>query len=171
MLVDAIAGYSMFSITDDFSGYNQMDAKDVEKTSLQIPIGNFHYTVMPFRLKNARATYQRAMTVIFHDMMHDYIEDYVDDVVVKSKKSSQHINDLRRVFIRCREYNLKMNSLKCGFGVSSGKSLGFVVHHKGIDIDPTKAKAIQDMTPPKTVKELKSFMGKVSYIRNSSSIL
>lgn len=59
-----------------------------------------------------------------------------------------------------------MNPLMCAFGVSSEKFLGFVIHHKGIDIDPTKAKAIQDMNPPKTVKELKSFMGRVSYIRS-----
>lgn len=97
--------------------------------------------------------------------MHDCIEDYVDDVVVKSKKSSQYINDLRRVFIRRREYNLKMNLLKCVFGVSSGNFIEFIVHHKGIDIDPTKPKAIQDMNLHKIVKELKSFMGKVSYIR------
>lgn len=154
MLVDTTTGYSVFSFMYSFSGYNQirMDAKDAEKTAFRTPIGNFHYTVMPFGLKNAGATYQRAMTVIFHDMMHDCLEDYVDDVVVKSKESSQHVNDLRRVFIRCREYNLKMNPLKCAFGVSSEKFLRFVVHHKGIDIDPTKAKAIQDMNPPKTVK-------------------
>lgn len=98
------------------------------------------------------------MTAIFHDMRHDYVEDYVDDVAVKCKEVDQHINDLRYVFVRCKEYNLKMNLLKCAFGVSSEKFLGFVVHYKGIDIDPTKAKAIQDMKPPKTIKELKSFM-------------
>lgn len=106
---------------------------------------------MPFILKNAGATYQRAMTAIFHNMIHDCIEDYVDDVIVKSKEVNQHIIDLRRVFIGCREYNLMMNPLKCVFGVSSGKFLGFVDHHKGIDIDLTKAKAIQDMNPPKTI--------------------
>lgn len=119
---------------------------------------------MPFGLKNAGATYQRAMSAIFHDMMHDCVEDYVDDMVVKSKKVDQHIHDLRRVFIRCSEYNLRMKPLKCAFGVSSRKFLGFVVHHKGSEIDPTKAKAIQEMNPPKTVKELKSFIGRVSYI-------
>lgn len=95
--------------------------------------------------------------------MHNCIEDYIDDVVVRSKESDRHISDLRRVFTRCREY--KMNLLKCTFGVSSGKFLGFVIHHKGIDIDPTKAKVIQDMNPPKTLNELKSFIRKVSYIR------
>lgn len=87
-------------------------------------------------------------------MMHDCIEDYVDDMVVQSKEGSQHINDLRRVSMRCSEYNLKMNSLECAFGVSSRKFVGFIVYHKGIVIDPTKAKAIQDMNPPKTLKAL-----------------
>ena len=77
----------MFSFMDGYSGYNQicMAAKDAEKTSFRIPIENFYYTVMPFGLKNAGATYQRTMTAIFHDMMHEEMEDYVDDIVVKSK--------------------------------------------------------------------------------------
>ena len=62
-----------------------MSSKDATKTAFLTPIGKFHYTVMPFSLKNAGATYQRAMTAIFHDMMHKEIEDYVDDIVVKSK--------------------------------------------------------------------------------------
>lgn len=102
---------------------------------------------MSFGLKNVGATYQRAMTVIFHDMMHGCIEDYVDDGVVKSKEDAQHINDLRRVFVRCREYNLKMNKMCLRSFI--GEFLGFVVHYKGIDIDPTKAKTIQVWTHQK----------------------
>ena len=60
--------------------------KDAEKTAFRISLGNFYYTVMPFRLKNASATYQWIMTAIFHDMMHQEQEDYMDDIVVKSKK-------------------------------------------------------------------------------------
>ena len=69
MLIDSAVGHAMFSFMDGFSDYNQirMSSKDVVKTTFQTPIGNFHYTVMPFGLKNAGATYQRAMTVIFHD--------------------------------------------------------------------------------------------------------
>ena len=64
-------------------------------------------------------------------------------------------------------HNLNMwkANLKCAFGVSSGKFLGFLVHSRGIDVDPAKATAIETMRPPVTVKELKSFIGKVSYIR------
>ena len=83
---------------------------------------------MPFDLKNARATYQRAMTVIFHDMMHEEIEDYVDDIFVKSKTREDHLAILRKVFERCQLYKLHMNPLKCAFGVTARKFLGFLVH-------------------------------------------
>ena len=88
LLIDSAAGSVMFSFMDGFSWYNQIriTPKDVEKTAFRTPMGNFYYTVMPFRLKNTGATYQQAMTAIFHDMMHQELEDYVDDIVVKSKK-------------------------------------------------------------------------------------
>ena len=72
---------------------------------------------------------------------------------------------LRKVFERCRAFKLRMNPLRCAFGLSSRKFLGFLVHSKGIDVDPAKATAIATMKPPATIKELKSFLGKVSYIR------
>ena len=87
---------------------------------------------MPFGLKNAGATYQRAMHKIFDDMLHKNVECYVDDLVVKSRKSKDHLQDLCRVFDRLRMYQLKMNPLKCAFGVTSGKFLGFIVQHRGI---------------------------------------
>ena len=71
---------------------------------------------------------------------------------------------LKRVFERCRAFMLRMNPLKCAFGVSSRKFLGFLVHNRGIDVDPAKVTAIATMRPLVTVKELKSFLGKVSYI-------
>ena len=139
-----------------------MALRDAEKTAFRTPIGNFYYIVMPFGLKNIGATYQRTMTAIFHDMMHQELEDYVDDIVVKSKKREEHVQVLRKVFERCRAFKLWMNPLKCTFGVSFGKFLGFLVHSRGIDVDPAKVTTIK---PPATVKELKSFLGKVSFIR------
>uniref|UniRef100_A0A2N9GBP8 RNA-directed DNA polymerase n=1 Tax=Fagus sylvatica TaxID=28930 RepID=A0A2N9GBP8_FAGSY len=161
LLIDSAAGSAMFSFMDGFSGYNQirMSPRDAEKTAFRTPIGNFYYTVMPFGLKNAGATYQRTMTAMFHDMIHQEIEDYVDDIVVKSKKREDHVEVLRKVFERCRLYKLKMNPLKCAFGVSAGKFLGFLVHNRGIDVDPAKASAIATMKPPTSHKELKSFLG------------
>jgi hypothetical protein len=102
LLIDSVVGHAMFSFMDGFSGYNQifMSLKDAEKTAFRTPIGNFYYTIMPFGLKNARATYQRTMTTMFHDMMHREIED----IVVKSKNREDHLAILRKVFERCRLY-------------------------------------------------------------------
>ena len=171
LLIDFAARSAMFSFMDGFSGYNQirMASKDAEKNTFRTPMGNFYYTVMPFGFKNTGATYQRAMTAIFHDMMHQELEDYVDDIVGKSKKREEHFYVLKKVFERCRAFKLRMNLLKCAFGVSYGKFLGFLVHSRGIVVDPAKATAIATaiatMRPPVTIKELKSFLGKVSYIR------
>lgn len=85
--------------------------------------------------------------------------------VVKSRKREDHARILRKVFERCRLFKLRMNLLKCAFGVSTGKFLRFLVHSKGINVDLTKAMAIATTRPLATVKELKSILGKVSYIR------
>ena len=71
---------------------------------------------------------------------------------------------MRKVFERCRAFKLRMNPLKCAFGVSFGTFLGFLVHSRGIDVDPVKTTTIATMKTLATVKELKSFLGKVSYI-------
>jgi hypothetical protein len=87
---------------------------------------------MPFGLKNAGATYQRAMVTLFHDMMHKEIEVYVDDMIAKSKKGEDHVEVLRKLFERLRKYELRLNPAKCSFGVKLGKLLGFVVSDRGI---------------------------------------
>ena len=105
---------------------------------------------MPKGLKNAGATYQRAMTKIFDDLIHKIVECYVDDLVVKAV--SYELKHLRIVFDRLRQHALKLNPLKCAFMVSSGKFLGFVIRHRGIEIDPSKIKAILEMPPPQNLK-------------------
>jgi hypothetical protein len=96
---------------------------------------------MTFGLKNAGATYQRAMNLIFYDLLGIILEIYIDDVVVKSAGFNDHVADLRLALERMRKYGLKMNPLKCAFGVSAGRFLGFIVHEHGIEIDPKKVEA------------------------------
>ena len=105
------------------------------------------------------------MIAIFHDMVHKEMEDYVDDIVVKSKTRAGHFQILQQVFESCRKYKLCMNPMKCAFRLSDRKFLGFLVHHRGISVDPAKATAIATMKRPTMVRELKSFLGRVSYIR------
>src|ERR1044072_8041303 len=128
------------------------------------PWGTFCYRVMPFGLKNAGATYQRAMTTIFHDMMHKEIEVYVDDMIAKSDTEEEHIHYLLKLFQRLRKFQLRLNPNKCTFGVRSRKLLGFIVSQRGIEVDPDKVKPIQEMPTPHTEKQVRGFLGRLNYI-------
>ncbi|XP_051145218.1 uncharacterized protein LOC127261085 [Andrographis paniculata] len=109
LMIDATTGHEALSFMDGSSGYNQirMAPEDEELTAFRTPKGIYCYKVMPFGLKNAGATYQRAMQKIFDDMLHKNVECYVDDLVVKSKRKEDHLQDLRKVFERLRRYQLK----------------------------------------------------------------
>jgi len=99
-LVDGAVGHHVLSFLDAYSGYNQiqMHLADRKKTAFMTDSDNFYYEVMPFGLKNARATYQRLMDHVFHDMIGRNVEVYVDDIVVKSDSCKQHVADLKEVF-------------------------------------------------------------------------
>ena len=135
MIVDSTTGYLMLSFMDGFFGYSQilMAPKDMEKTSFITEWGTYYYRVMPFGLKNVGATYQRAATTLFHDMMHRDVEVYVDDMIVKPRNRSDHLAALERFFERIRQFRLRLNPKKCTFGVTSGKLLGYMVNERGID--------------------------------------
>ena len=133
-----------------------MAPEDEELTAFQTSKGIYCYKVMPFGLKNAGATYQRAMQKIFDDILHKIVQCYIDDLVVKTRKREEHIRDLRIVFNRLRKYQLKMNPLKCAFGVTSKKFLGFIIRHRGIEVDQSKIDAIQRMPELKNLWELRS---------------
>ncbi|WRX28661.1 Reverse transcriptase domain - like 10 [Theobroma cacao] len=126
---------------------------------------------MPFGLKNAGVTYQRAMVALFHDMMHKEIEVYVDDMIAKSHIERDHTVNLKKLFERLRKFQLKLNPAKCTFGVTSRKLLGFIVSEKGIEVDPDKIRAIQELPPPKTQKEVREFLGRLNYIARCISQL
>jgi hypothetical protein len=122
-----------------------MAEEDMSKTAFICPgfVGLFGWVVMTFGLKNDGATYQRAMNLIFHDLIGVIMEVYIDDIVVKSAAHKSHLADLRLTFERMRRYRLKMNLLKCAFGVSAAKFLGFIIHDKGIEIDPKQIEKIK----------------------------
>ena len=169
MLVDGAAHNQMLSFMDGNAGYNQIMVaeEDIHKTAFMCPghIGAFEYTVMPFGLRNAGATYQRAMNSVFHDMIGLSLEVYIDDVVIKSPEEGNHISNLKRAFQRMRQHKLKMNPKKCVFGVQAGNFLGFLVHQRGIEIDKNKAKSIIEALPPRNKKELQSLLGKINFLR------
>ncbi|XP_050241072.1 uncharacterized protein LOC126689967 [Quercus robur] len=146
------------------NGYNQirMDEVDQEKTSFVTSQGLFCYEVMPFGLKNAGATYQRLVNHMFRPQIGQNVEVYVDDMLVKSLEEAKHLDDLQETFNTLRRYSMKLNPSKCAFGVASGKFLGFMVSHRGIEANPEKIKAILEMKPPQTIKEVQSLTGRVA---------
>ncbi|PKI69594.1 hypothetical protein CRG98_010007 [Punica granatum] len=142
----------------------QMAEEDKIKMTFIAIWGTFYYKVMSFNLKNVRATYQRAMVILFYDMMHKEIEVYFDDIIHKSKEGEDNLVNLKQLFNRLKKYKLRFNLAKCTFGVKSEKLLGFVVSEKGIEVDPDKVKAIMELPPPSTVREVRSFLGLLNYI-------
>ena len=123
------------------------------------PTRNYHYKVMSFDLKNTRSTYQRMMTRMFKPQLGKSIEIYVDDKVVKSKAMSKHLGDLSSTFDVLRKHKLRLNASKCSFGVGSSKFLGYMVTHRGIEVNLDQIKAINDLKPPPNAKEVQKLTG------------
>uniref|UniRef100_A0A2N9J3I5 Integrase catalytic domain-containing protein n=1 Tax=Fagus sylvatica TaxID=28930 RepID=A0A2N9J3I5_FAGSY len=132
-LVDSTAGHKLLSFMDAFSGYNQIQMEEEDQEKTAF---------ITSRGRN--------------------VEVYVDDMLVKSKENEDHLTDLKETFQALRTYNMKLNPKKCAFGVSSGKFLGFMVSQCGIEANPDKIKAILEMSPPTTVKEVQSLTGKAA---------
>ena len=105
------------------------------------------------------------MNTIFSKHLCKIVECYVDNIAVKSRNKDYHLTDLRKVFEIMRTHQLKMNPAKSFLGVASGKFLGFVVTSKEIHHDPEKIRAIQEMRPPRNLKELRGLQGRLAYIR------
>ncbi|KAM2574487.1 hypothetical protein TB2_006428 [Malus domestica] len=154
---------------DGNAGYNQikMAQEDIHKTTFRCPdhVGAYEYLVMSFRLKNAGATYQRAMNIIFHDLIGQNMKVYMDDIVVKSKTEEQHLTDLRQALTRMRIHKLKMNPKKCAFVVRAGNFLGFLVHQRGVEVDKNKSRAIMESHSPTNKVQLQRLLGKINFLR------
>ena len=154
--MDATVGHPRISFLDAFQGYHQIPLAldDQEKTTFVTHIRNYHYKVMPFGLKNAETTYQRMMTRMFKPQLGKNIEISIDNVVVKSKTESKHVNDLGDIFGILRRHKLHLNASKCSFGARPGRFLGYMVAHRGIEVNLDQIKAINDLQPSRNPKEV-----------------
>ena len=110
--------------------------------------------MIPFRLKNAGATYQRLVNKMFQKQIGTSMEVYIDDMLVKLVKARLHVNHLVKAFQVLKDYKMKLYPTKCAFGVSVGKFLGFIVNSRGIKANPNKIRAVLDMQPPSNTKEV-----------------
>ena len=160
-LVNATCGHPRMSFLDIFQGYHQiaLAAMDQEKTTFISLDTNYHYTVMPFGLKNVGATYQWMITRMFKDKIRRTVKVYINDMVVKYKQKMQHIGDLKEVFKVLRRHKLWLNAEKCSFGVGVGKFLGYLITNRGIEVNPDHIKAVKCLKPPSNPKEVQVLIG------------
>ncbi|KAA3473594.1 RNA-directed DNA polymerase (Reverse transcriptase), Ribonuclease H [Gossypium australe] len=135
-----------------------VDYRDLNKAS---PKDNFplpHIDTNAFRTKECWGNISKGHSYVVHDMMHKEIKVYVDDMIAKSRIEKEQVEVLKKLFLRLRKFQLKLNPAKCTFRDRSRKLLGFVVSKKGIEVDSSKVKAIQELPPPRTQKEVRGFL-------------
>lgn len=134
MLVNSAVGFECLSLLDGYFGYNQIFIleEDVSKIEFRchVALGSYEWVVIPFSLKNVGETYHMVMNSIFHDFTETFIQVYIDGIVIKSSSESNHLDHIRQSFERMGKYGLKMNPLKCYFGIHACAFLGFMVHKK-----------------------------------------
>nr|AAT81681.1 putative retrotransposon protein [Oryza sativa Japonica Group] len=163
-LVDSTAGCELMSFLDAYSGYHQirMNPADIPKTAFITPFGTFCHLRMPFGLRNAGATFARLVYKVLYKQLGQNVEAYVDDIVVKSRKAFDHASDLQETFDNLHAAGMKLNPEKCVFGVRAGKLLGFLVSERGIEANPEKIDAIQQIKPPSSVREVQKLAGRIA---------
>jgi hypothetical protein len=160
-VVDSTPGSVLLCFLDCYSRYHQiaLHLDDEDKTMFITPHDIYCYKVMTFGLKNARATYQKAIQKCLKTQIGKNIEAYVDDVVVKTTEEDKLIADLTETFANLREFQWKLNPTKCVFGVPSRLLLGFMVGHRGIEANPAKVDAIRKMAKPSNKKDVMKLTG------------
>ncbi|GKV12093.1 hypothetical protein SLEP1_g23290 [Rubroshorea leprosula] len=134
-LVEAALGNERLSLLDAYSGYHQVRMAPEDK---------------------------KMVTIVFRAQIGRNLEVYVDDIVVKSSRAEDHLTDLAETFNNLRRCSMKLNPAKCTFGVESGKFLGFMVSRRGIEVNPEKIKAIEEMRPPRSTKDVQRLAGRVA---------
>lgn len=166
-VLDQLQGSRFFSTLDMAWGYWHvpMDPESIPKTAFVTQDGLYQWKVMPFGLKNAPSTLQRALRNILGPMAYKCTINYLDDIIVYSKSESEHMNHLKEVLTRLRQNNIKLRFKKCSFMTEEVEFLGFKINHDNVSPNPDKVKALQEYPAPKTRKQVYRFLGLCSYFR------
>lgn len=162
-----LSGSTWFSTLDLKSGYWQVGIhpEDKEKTAFTTSCGLYQFTVMPFGLCNAPATFERLMELVLRGLTWKTCLVYLDDVMVMGRDFEEHLKNLQEVFDRFRAANLKLNPKKCALFQKKVEFLGHTVSADGIQTSDDKIKAIRDWPRPRDKHEVRSFLGICTYYR------
>lgn len=166
-VLDQLKGQKFFTTLDLASGFHQIRMKesDIEKTAFSINNGKYEFTRMPFGLKNAPAIFQRAIDDVLRQYIGKICYVYIDDVIVFGRTFEEALKNLETIMKALNDANLKIQLDKSEFLHCEIEFLGYVIGSEGIKPNPQKIEAIQKYPPPTTIKELRSFLGMMSYYR------
>jgi hypothetical protein len=167
VLFDQLAGAKVFSKIDLRSGYHQIKIRpcDIPKTAFSTRYGLYKFLVMSFGLTNAPAYFMYLMNSVFMTELDKFVVVFIDDILIYCKSEKEHAKHLRVVLHRLRDHKLYAKFSKCEFWLKSVKFLGHTISHDGISVDPSKVQEVMDCKPPKSVHQIRSFLGLAGYYR------
>src|ERR1044072_5576643 len=166
-LMDQLVGACVFSKIDLSSGYHQIRVKmeDIQKTVFRTRYGHYEYSVMPFGVTNAPGVFMEYMNRIFHEFLDKFVVVFIDDILIYSKNEKEHAEHLGIVLSILKENQLFAKLSKCDFWLEQVSFLGHVISRGGITVDPSKIEAVSEWESPKSVFEIRSFLGLAGYYR------
>lgn len=166
-ILDSLGKCTYYTTLDLSQGFHQieMHPDSIEKTAFSVNNGHYEYLRMPFGLKNAPSTFQRAMDSILKEFINKFCLVYMDDIIVFSKSLHDHLIHLRQIFQKLREHNLKVQLDKTEFLQKEVPFLGHIITPQGVRPNPNKISAIQKFPLPTTPKAIKSFLGLIGFYR------
>jgi hypothetical protein len=161
VLFDQLAGAKVFSKIDLRSSYHQIKIRpcDIPKTAFSTRYGLYEFLVMSFDLTNAPAYFMYLMNSVFMTELDKFVMVFIDDILIYSKNEKEHAKHLRVVLQRLRDHKLYAKFSKCEFWLKSVKFLGHTISQDGISVDPSKVQEVMDWKPPKSVHQMRSFLG------------
>ena len=164
-MFDQLKGARVYSKIDLRTGYHQLRVREtnVPKTAFRTRYGHFEFTVMPFRLTNAPVTFMDLMHRVFQPYLDQFVVVFVDDILIYSQSKEEHEDNLRIVLQALKDHQLYAKFSKCEFWLTEVRFLGHVVSASGVSVDPEKVKAVMSWERPKSVFEIRSFLGLAGY--------
>ena len=164
-LFDQLRGARVYSKIDLHIGYNQLRVRkaDIPKTTFRTFYGHFEFTVMPFGLTNALAAFMDLMHRVFQPYLDQFVVVFVDDILIYYQSEEEHEDNLRIVLQALKDHQWYVKFSKCKFWLTEVKLLGHVVSASGVSIDAEKVEAVMSWERPKSVFEIRSFLGLAGY--------
>jgi hypothetical protein len=168
-LVVEIHGEIYFPKLDLHSGSHhiRMKEEDIPKTTFKTHEGHYEFLVMPFGLTNGPSTFQWLMNSIFNPFLRKFVLVFFDDIIIHRKSWEDHVQHVDRVLQLLKEQQLDVKPSKFFFGVKDVEYLGHIVSHEGVKVDPNKIKSMMELSIPKTLKNLRGFLGLPGYYCNT----